>query len=164
MSRSFDLPSADAVTIGTVGEPGSRVFLLQARLGPEKVTLKIEKGHAAALAEAVGEILKDLPPQTPVDDPGLQKPFEPDWAVGSMAFAAFDEATGHVTLIAQELALEDDADTATAAIGLSPAQLAMLATRALELVAGGRPTCELCGFPIDPTGHSCPKTNGHLTR
>ena len=163
MSESFDLPSADAVTLGTIGEPGNRVFLLQARLGPQQVTLKLEKGHAAALAEAIAELLKDLPPQTPADDPGLRKPFDPDWAVGTMAFAAFDEASDRVTLIAQELTA-DESDAATAAVGLTPPQLAMLAERAIELVAGGRPTCELCGFPVNPTGHSCPKTNGHLTR
>lgn len=163
MSESFDLPSAESVTIGTIGEPGSRVFLLQARLGPQQITLKLEKAHAAALVEAIAELLKDLPPQTPAADPGLQAPLEPEWAVGTMAFAAFDDATGRVTLIAQELTADDDT-AATATIGLSPPQLAMLAERAAELVSGGRPSCELCGFPIDPSGHACPKTNGHLTR
>lgn len=162
MNRSVDLPSVDAVAIGAIGEPGSRLFLLQARLGPERITLKLEKGHAAALVGAVGELLQQLPPQPPAEDPGLEQPLDPDWAVGQMAFAAFDEATGRVTLLAREL-VADDEEGATAALGLTIPQLLMLSTRAAELVAGGRPSCELCGFPIDPTGHSCPKTNGHLT-
>ena len=33
--------------------------------------------------------------------------------------------------------------------------------RGWDLVNAGRPTCGLCGHPIDPEGHSCPRTNGH---
>ncbi|MBT8240175.1 MAG: DUF3090 family protein, partial [Acidimicrobiia bacterium] len=28
-----------------------------------------------------------------------------------------------------------------------------------ELMAGGRPPCRLCGQPLDPTGHTCPRLN-----
>jgi uncharacterized repeat protein (TIGR03847 family) len=34
--------------------------------------------------------------------------------------------------------------------------------RAEALVAGGRPACPFCGQPLDPTGHFCPRNNGHL--
>ena len=34
--------------------------------------------------------------------------------------------------------------------------------RAAELVSSGRPPCTLCGRPLDPEGHVCIKTNGHL--
>ena len=40
-------------------------------------------------------------------------------------------------------------------------QAAGLIRRGAELVSAGRPTCRHCGYPIDPAGHSCPKTNGH---
>jgi uncharacterized repeat protein (TIGR03847 family) len=33
--------------------------------------------------------------------------------------------------------------------------------RALEVVAAGRLPCPLCGQPLDPTGHICPRRNGH---
>jgi hypothetical protein len=36
--------------------------------------------------------------------------------------------------------------------------------RAADLVAAGRPPCELCGRPKDPAGHTCIKTNGHRAR
>jgi hypothetical protein len=29
------------------------------------------------------------------------------------------------------------------------------------LVEQGRPPCPLCGYPLDPEGHACPRTNGH---
>jgi uncharacterized repeat protein (TIGR03847 family) len=33
--------------------------------------------------------------------------------------------------------------------------------RAARVVAGGRPPCPLCGAPLDPLGHICPRRNGH---
>ena len=33
--------------------------------------------------------------------------------------------------------------------------------RAVRVVASGRPPCPLCGAPLDPTGHICPRRNGH---
>ena len=33
--------------------------------------------------------------------------------------------------------------------------------RAVEVVAAGRLPCPLCGQPLDPTGHICPRRNGH---
>jgi hypothetical protein len=33
--------------------------------------------------------------------------------------------------------------------------------RGWDLVNAGRPRCSLCGHPMDPEGHSCPRTNGH---
>jgi len=33
--------------------------------------------------------------------------------------------------------------------------------RAARIVASGRPPCPLCGQPLDPQGHICPRRNGH---
>jgi hypothetical protein len=34
--------------------------------------------------------------------------------------------------------------------------------RAARIVAAGRPPCPLCGAPLDPQGHICPRRNGHF--
>ena len=52
-------------------------------------------------------------------------------------------------------------EQAVGRIGITRAHAASLARRGWELVGAGRPTCTLCGHPIDPEGHSCPRTNGH---
>ena len=52
-------------------------------------------------------------------------------------------------------------EQAVGRIGISRAHAASMARRGWELVGAGRPTCTLCGHPIDPEGHSCPRTNGH---
>ena len=36
-----------------------------------------------------------------------------------------------------------------------------LAIAVTRLVDAGRPLCPLCGGPLDPRGHDCPRTNGH---
>ena len=33
---------------------------------------------------------------------------------------------------------------------------------AARAVAGGRPPCPLCGEPLDPQGHLCPRRNGYV--
>src|SRR3954468_1558771 len=160
-----ELPSVDAITFGTVGEPGSRVFYVQAWAGVTIVTLKMEKQQVAGLAAALKQLLEDLPPQAlPGRAPGVGMPVEPEGNVGNIGISTFDETTQRVTVQFEELRLEGDevVEGSTARFGVTVAQMAALVERGEELVAGGRPNCPLCGNPMNPDGHSCPKTNGHL--
>ena len=59
MRESFELTRAEHFTCGTVGEPGQRVFFIQARQGRRLVTLKSEKEQVRALGEYLGELLVD---------------------------------------------------------------------------------------------------------
>jgi hypothetical protein len=52
MGEFHDFDEVDAFTVGAVGRPGQRVFLLQARRGRQRVTVKCEKQQAAAIADA----------------------------------------------------------------------------------------------------------------
>ena len=45
-------------------------------------------------------------------------------------------------------------------VRLTPAQARVFATRAASVVSAGRPPCQFCGGPIDPSGHLCPRANG----
>lgn len=167
MSRSFDLPSVDAIAIGTVGPPGERVFYLQARLGAETASLKIEKQQAAALAVAFAEAVAAAPePVGPAEQAALEAPDAPDWVVGEIAVSQHDPATDRTTVVLAELVRdpEEEAPGATARLGVTRSQMAALAQQAAELVDAGRPPCDLCGFPLGPGEHVCPKGNGHLKR
>ena len=200
MSRSFELPEADWVTVGTVGEPGHRTFYLQARQDDQLVTLKLEKQQVAAISQFLGEILSDLPApdETAEDNIDLVEPVLAEWAVGALQLA-YDPSADRIVILAEEFGTEagdedgeeDDADDlpggagstgggmedpdlgpvaaglgageeqAVGRIGITRSQAAGVARRGWELVGAGRPTCTLCGHPIDPEGHSCPRTNGH---
>ncbi|MGH9056484.1 MAG: DUF3090 family protein [Acidimicrobiales bacterium] len=192
MSHSFELPEVDFATVGTVGEPGQRTFYLQARQGGQLVTLKLEKQQVMAMAQFLGEILSDLPApvEVPDDDAlALAEPVLAEWAVGALQLA-YDSTADRIVILAEEIGVSDadiggegvggeDAvgigqepapasaepeDHAVGRLGLSRSQAAGIVRRGWELVSAGRPTCGLCGHPIDPEGHSCPRTNGHRRR
>lgn len=174
MSESFDLSDVDHLTVGTVGPPGKRAFYLQARAGGERVTLKLEKQQVSALAQYLSKVLADLPVIGAL--PGeleLEEPVEAAWTVGVLG-VTYDEATDRVVLLAQEvgardeeqeeegLETDDDEDSgAVVRITATREQVAALAIRGTALVEAGRPSCPLCGYPLDPSGHVCPRTNGH---
>ncbi|MGH8973707.1 MAG: DUF3090 domain-containing protein [Acidimicrobiia bacterium] len=52
-------------------------------------------------------------------------------------------------------------DSYLARLYLTPGQARAMASRGIEAVVAGRPPCPLCGGPLDPEGHVCPKLNGH---
>ena len=176
MSSSFDLPSVDRITVGTVGEPGSRTFFIQAREDSLVVSLKVEKGQVAALAERLGELLHENPASSPIPEPAdldLEEPTLAEFVVGSLGLS-FSTDDDRVVIVCEELVMvdpdEDDLDDdeddesargAVARFGLTRGQAAALAMRGATLVATGRAACPLCGYPLDPRGHVCPKTNGH---
>ena len=172
--ESFDMASPERVTVGTEGEPGRRMFFLQAREGPLLVTLKMEKVQVAALAAWIAKTLEDLPAlaHLPEDDELEPEPFtEPAWAVGSLG-GSYDLDVDRIVLVATELGEDEDGEeepedelaldrNATARFLATREQMAALAIRATRLVEAGRPPCPLCGYPLDPTGHQCPRTNGY---
>ncbi|CAA9236692.1 MAG: hypothetical protein AVDCRST_MAG76-1557 [uncultured Acidimicrobiales bacterium] len=178
MSSSFDLSSVDRITVGTVGQPGSRTFFLQAREGSLLVSLKVEKGQVAALAERLGELLHENPASSQIPEPAdldLEEPTLADFVVGSLGLS-FSSDEDRVVIVCEEMVSvdldeddlddddEDDEDAphgAVARFGCTRGQAAALAMRGATLVATGRAACPLCGYPLDPRGHVCPKTNGH---
>lgn len=151
----------DRITVGTIGPVGKRTFLLQARQGGRVFTVKMEKAQVAALAEYLGKLVSQgaRPGHLP-EELDLEDPQEPEWAVGTVGIS-YDEATDRFLLVIEEAIMEEDREGASARIGTSREQVAALAIRGTSLVEAGRPPCPLCGFPLDPNGHACPKTNGH---
>lgn len=157
---SYELNDVDRVTVGAVGEPGRRVFLLQARQGGELVTLKLEKGQVRALCEYLGELLGGLarPGHLP-EDLELQEPADPEWVIGALGIT-YVEDLDRLLLLAEEAVAEDDVGE-EARLFITREQASALAIRGTQLVEAGRPPCPLCHYPLDPAGHVCPKTNGH---
>ncbi|MQA26189.1 MAG: DUF3090 family protein [Micromonosporaceae bacterium] len=46
-------------------------------------------------------------------------------------------------------------------VRLTPEETRAFIDRARRVVAAGRPPCPLCGNPLDPAGHLCPRHNGY---
>jgi uncharacterized repeat protein (TIGR03847 family) len=169
MSISFDFEEPDHFTAGAIGKPGERVFYLQAREKTVLVTLKCEKEQVRALAEYLtGLITKLGAPKGAIPTEMDLVPFaEPAWIVASMG-VGYDEEHGRIIVDAHELFEEEEEgqrageEPATGRVRITPEQAQAFADRAKELMKGSRPNCPVCSGPIDPTGHVCPRSNGHI--
>ncbi|MEM8922985.1 MAG: DUF3090 family protein [Actinomycetota bacterium] len=177
MTDSYEFRNVTHFTAGAEGEPGQRVFYLQVGDETGHVSVKLEKQQVRALAQFLRSVLDDLPSPSGVsDDPvPLREPAIPEWVVGHIAVGVL-EADGEVVLVVDELIPDaDDEDDETDEIELdlfdSPAegarirahidvtQAARFIVTSEELMTRGRPPCRLCGQPLDPAGHACPRLN-----
>lgn len=175
----FDPP--ERFIAGTMGEPGQRTFFLQARDGGRVVSVVLEKVQVAVLAERLGELLSELERRgmeaaavTPdPDDTGpLDEPLIEAFRAGSLTLG-WDGAADLVLVEAraqdedgEPIDPDDDDDEAEDGpdllrVRMSAAAARAFIARASRVVAGGRPPCPLCGAPLDPRGHICPRRNGH---
>jgi uncharacterized repeat protein (TIGR03847 family) len=167
----IELKPVDRITADAIGEPGSRVFYLQGRKGNRLVTLICEKEHVAGLAAAIDQVLLSLADgeagavvaPDPVIEGGmdLEYPLDPVFRVGEVNLG-YDQVSETLVIIAYELLPEDeDAPPSVVRYWASPAQMRAFSMHGQEVVAAGRPVCAMCGEPIDPEGHFCPRRNGH---
>ena len=165
-----DFNPVSRITIGAVGPPGERIFLLQASQGTSTITLKLEKEQAKVLASSILELLEELEdkyprPQARFDKPlssdlMLQEPIEPVFVIGRIGLG-YDQNEDLIILVVQEIEFEGGGKPATARFWATRGQMRALGDHTLEVASQGRPICPLCDAPIDPDGHFCPRSNGH---
>lgn len=166
----------DRVVVGTIGLPGARTFYLQVRAGKQIVSIALEKQQAALLAEKVDEILDQLitvegnpfsvPTGTPVElvDNDQLEAVQEQFRTGAMSLG-WDPTTAQVVIEAYPITDVDDNDPLLAEDDASEPEMLLVripvgtarafAKRTREIVGAGRPTCPLCGYPIDADGHIC---------
>ncbi len=172
----FDYDPPERFVAGALGQPGARAFFLQARAEGRLTTVALEKLQVAALASRLDELLDEvlrrsggtahvpaLAPADLSDDAPLEAPLAEDFRVGTMALA-WDPDTAQVVIEAQEVIDEEDLEAPEPAmlrVRISAGAARAFTQRALKVVAAGRPPCPLCGLPLDPEGHICPRQNGH---
>ena len=174
--RSSSSSAPDRFTAGTVGPPGQRVFYLQVRQDGAVASLRLEKQQVAALAEYLGgHARRPARPrrcaaERPVADRARRG------RVGGRLARRWrtDEIDDRFVVVAEELIVveaeegdpapdpEDLPDGATARLHLTREQVRGLraARRGAGRPAAGR-CARICGRPIDPDGHVCPRSNGH---
>ena len=171
--QTFDLKPVDRITADAIGEPGKRVFYLQARQGNQLVTIICEKEHVAALALAVDDVLLSMAggdadavvEPDPVIHRGmdLEYPVEPAFRARRVNLG-LDQASEYLVVIADEgIDEEDDVLPSVARFWATPAQMRAFSIHGQQIVAAGRPICAMCGEPIEPEGHFCPRKNGDRT-
>ena len=168
MSVFYEFDEVTAFTVGTVGRPGERTFLIQARADDDRVTVKCEKQQTAAIVQYLRRVLEDLPPAEDRPMPGafeLREPADPVFVLGPIGLG-YDRSSDRVLIQLEEVGEVDDEgepvdsdDRGHIRLYLSRGQAAAFCDHADGVVEAGRPACQWCSFPIDPDGHACPRMN-----
>ena len=173
----MELDPVDRITTDAVGDPGQRVFYLQARKGMEVVTVLVEKQQIELLSASILEILSRVGLETgegPDDEEmDLEEPVEPVWRAGRLSIGYEQDRDLILLELVELIPGQEEAEEAVDVdeeLELDAERLRLWATRdqmlalsrhGAQVVASGRPTCQFCGNPIDPEGHRCPAMNGH---
>jgi uncharacterized repeat protein (TIGR03847 family) len=184
--RVYTFENPDRFVAAAVGQPGSRIFYLQAKEGSRVVTVSLEKVQVAVLAERLAELLAEVRGRG-ADVPEEARPEEVDRApmddflvesfrVGTLAIVwdgddesvivearevtESDEETEEAEV--SESAAQDEEEGDLVRVHLEPRRALAFASRALEIVAAGRPPCPFCGQPLNPEGHICARRNGYM--
>jgi uncharacterized repeat protein (TIGR03847 family) len=175
----FDPP--DRFVAGTIGLPGQRTFFLQARDHGRIVSVALEKVQVAVLADRLNQLLDELENHgiaeteaEPLEDEApLDEPINEAFRAGVLTLG-WDGDAERILVEAREqteddAAIEevedvlDDAENGPdlLTVRISPPAARAFVERAVRVIASGRPACPMCGQPLDPTGHICPRRNGH---
>lgn len=167
----FDQP--DRFVAGSVGEPGSRAFYLQARKGDALISVGLEKSQVAVLTARLDDLLDAVEAEPPDREPAVQleEPVVEAFRVGALALA-WDVSDSTVVIEAQPLSADeefvelpdDDPDGPDLLrVRMQPAAARGFVGGATALLAAGRMACPFCGQPLDPQGHFCTRRNGQLS-
>jgi len=168
----LELNPVSFITTGYIGQPGRRVFYLQAQGQGQIVTLLVEKQQVEALARGIEQFLGELKEKFPdlasasaeydLSQMRLSVPLDPAFRVGQLGLG-YDQERDLLVLVAQEVEVEERSaeQTHTARFFATRAQMRALGAHGLTLIKQGRPICGNCGQPMDPEGHFCPRSNGH---
>jgi len=170
--RTFFLQARGGGRVITVALEKVQVSLLAEKL--EELLIEANKRFGVNLPEA--------PLLGGHDNEPLDTPVDEEFRVGTLGLA-FDVDTSTVVIEAieagdAEVEIELGEDTPDAVdedegddepaddldrlrVRLSPEATRAFIDRARRVVAAGRPPCPLCGQPLDPAGHLCPRHNGY---
>lgn len=161
----YPLGAVSSIDAETFGQPGQRTFRVTVEAGPTTSHVWMEKDQLFQLGIYLQEAMRTLSDE---DRQRESEPGEPSWAGGeeSVEFKArqlllnYHVLANSFYLVAYE-GDESEADTASISCWMTPSQAERLGEEALRICAAGRPSCFLCGLPINPEGHVCPRANGH---
>ena len=177
--RRFIFDPPDRFVAGTVGVPGQRTFVLQAREGRQIVSVVLEKAQVAVLADRLGQLLEDLEdgglPVVEVgggpDSAALDEPLNEAFRAAALTLG-WDAGAERILIEARSEAGDSDDELATIfdddadegpdllRVRLTAGAARVFVERAIAVINAGRPPCPLCGRPLDPQGHICPRRNG----
>jgi uncharacterized repeat protein (TIGR03847 family) len=166
----IEFDPVDEIGAGAFGEPGHRVFVIQARKGDALLSVLVEKEQVRLLATEATQFLDRIAEEEPEGDLSV-----PEVAVteaeplfrARLIGIGYDPERQLVLIELRETAVDDDETPPppdeslghVARLYATREQVRAMARHGELAVDAGRPTCPLCDFPMDPDGHICPRWN-----
>jgi uncharacterized repeat protein (TIGR03847 family) len=178
MGEEIDLQPVTHITTDAIGQPGKRVFYIQAWQGTRTISLIVEKIQVQSLAVGLEQFLAELHQRYPhlpeasgeydEERMHIRPPVDPLFRVGELGLG-YDAENDIIVLVAREMINEEgfeaEGETEQQArvvrFWCTRDQLRAMCHWGMEVASRGRPICPQCGEPMDPEGHFCPKKNGH---
>ncbi len=173
----YPLGAVAGIEALTFGEPGLRTFRLDATSGPATCSVWMEKEQLYQLGIYLRDMVGRLSQEERDKESDLREEIWSgseltiDFKAGQMLLS-YDPDSNAFYLQAYERESDERSEEETPAtdepievesVGfwVTTAQAIVLGEEALKICSAGRPTCFLCGQPINPDGHACPRANGH---
>ncbi len=150
------------------GPPGQRTFRLLVASREGTASLWLEKEEMRALGVAIDQLLARVSghpewkyygkgPAPYEAAQGFPAPARVEFKVGQLSLGYETDSDMFVLLVHDS---EDDPEgPATFTCLASASQVRALSRRIESVISAGRPTCPVCGDPMDPDGHSCIRHN-----
>jgi len=171
MTEFIEFDPVDEIGAGAYGQPGHRIFMIQARKGEAVLAVLVEKEQVRLLATEANQFLDRIAEEDP-EEPGRSAAAEitdtePLFRARLIGIG-YDPERHLVLIELREEASDEDEETPPpleesegriARLYATRAQVRAMAREGVAAVDAGRPACPLCDFPMDPEGHICPRWN-----
>ncbi|HEY7270002.1 MAG TPA: DUF3090 family protein [Dehalococcoidia bacterium] len=156
-----------SVDAEAIGQPGQRRFRLLVLSSYGAAWVWMEKEQLSGIGTWLTETVEKLDVDRPTAEPDAEPlPFpaevDVDISAGQLALGYVEDRDVFAIQVydLQAAAGEQQARPLFRCF-LGRGQSRVLGRKIAKVVAGGRPPCPLCGEPMDPSGHVCPRSNGH---
>ncbi len=167
MAEDWNIHEIKLFSAFAVGVPGKRTFFLG--IGEKNNWLRVwlEKEHLQALDLGIERLFFTLSEEKISFPDEAEAPDSPDDIPSGLPTAELDpieitlsynEGKIAVKLLVQRSGSQD-VNPLEISFPVTIAQSKKLSRQAKNICAAGRPLCPVCGGPIDPSGHTCPKVN-----
>lgn len=148
-----------------IGQPGDRRFRLIVLADRQSASIWMEKQQLGSIGEWFKEMCERLDAEHAGIDPDVEAAVAPlnfnlDFRSRQLGLG-YQEEDDVFVLQAFDLSAPMDDPLPTFRCMISRGQARVLSRTIERVVAGGRQICPLCENPMDPSGHVCPRSNGH---
>jgi uncharacterized repeat protein (TIGR03847 family) len=162
---TIDFELASEIDAEVFGQPGQRTFRIRVRKDAATASLWIEKQQLQALCLAMRQILEQYQTSDPAVLPKLPMSAFPqtvtvDFRIARLSLS-WDENSQRFT-ISTEPQTSTGREPSLFRCEVDIPQAIAFCDLAEVICSSGRPICPLCLEPMESSGHTCVRTNGHF--